>query len=60
MVSLLKALVKPRPFVEWAGGKRQILKHFFFYAMKEFLVGELSFFELSPKKAVISGLNAGL
>jgi len=66
-LELLRAGVKPRPFVKWAGGKRQILKHLLFYAPKEFnryfepfVGGGALFFELSPKRAVISDLNAEL
>ncbi|WP_456419878.1 DNA adenine methylase [Thermovibrio sp.] len=66
-MELLRAGVKPRPFVKWAGGKRQILKHLLFYAPKEFnryfepfVGGGALFFELSPKRAVISDLNAEL
>jgi DNA adenine methylase len=64
---LMRALAKPRPFVKWAGGKKQILKHLLFYALKEFnryfepfVGGGALFFELSPKRAVISDLNAEL
>jgi len=67
LLELLKAGVKPKPFVKWAGGKRQILKHLLFYAPKEFnryfepfVGGGALFFELSPKRAVISDLNAEL
>ena len=60
---------KPRPFLKWAGGKRQLLSHL----LKEipddykarryiepFLGGGALFFELNPNEAIISDLNEDL
>ncbi len=55
---------RPRPFVKWAGGKRQILKELisrvpgnFKTYYEPFVGGGALLFELSPPKAVISDLN---
>jgi DNA adenine methylase len=72
VVSLLKQ--KPKPFVKWVGGKRQLLKQFHelgalapegFDQTKHtyyepFVGGGAVFFELLPKKAVLSDFNAEL
>ncbi len=58
-----------KPFVKWAGGKRQLLseiqkhvpKRFGSYTYYEpFVGGGAVFFELQPKKAVINDVNAQL
>ncbi len=65
---------KPKPFVKWVGGKRQLLSQFkdlglyppsdFDYAkntyFEPFVGGGAVFFDLLPKKAVISDFNAEL
>lgn len=65
---------KPRPFVKWVGGKRQLLKQFKkmdlyppsqFDANKNtyfepFVGGGAVFFDLLPKKAFLSDLNSDL
>lgn len=56
-----------RPFVKWAGGKRQILPeilqsipHKFNKYFEPFVGGGALFFELRPKEAVINDLNSEL
>jgi DNA adenine methylase len=56
-----------RPFVKWAGGKRQILPeilqsipHKFNKYFEPFVGGGALFFELQPKEAVINDLNSEL
>jgi DNA adenine methylase len=60
---------KPKPFVKWVGGKRQLLKQFFekglypkkFNAYHEpFVGGGAVFFELTPEKSTLSDLNSEL
>lgn len=65
---------KPKPFVKWVGGKRQLLKQFKkmdlyppfgFNANKNtyfepFVGGGAVFFDLLPKKAFLSDLNSDL
>ena len=60
-------MIKGKPFVKWAGGKRQILDKLKKYAPEEFntyyepFVGGGAFlFELSPKNAVINDSNKEL
>ena len=60
-------MIKGKPFVKWAGGKRQIIDKLLKYAPHEFdtyyepFVGGGAFlFELSPKKAVINDSNQEL
>jgi len=60
-------MIKAKPFVKWAGGKRQILDKLKKFAPKEFetyyepFVGGGAFlFELSPKNAVINDSNEEL
>ncbi len=60
-------MLKGKPFVKWAGGKRQIIDKLKMYAPDEFdtyyepFVGGGAFlFELSPKKAVINDYNEEL
>ncbi len=65
---------KPKPFVKWVGGKRQLLKQFKMmnlYPPKDFnpskaryfepfVGGGAVFFDLLPQKAVLSDLNSEL
>jgi len=60
-------MIKGKPFVKWAGGKRQIIDKLKEYEPEEydtyyepFIGGGALFFELSPKKAVINDSNAEL
>ena len=60
-------MIKGKPFVKWAGGKRQIIDKLLQYAPDEFntyyepFVGGGSFlFELSPRNAVINDYNKEL
>lgn len=60
-------MLKGKPFVKWAGGKRQILDKLKKYAPDEFntyyepfIGGGALLFELSPKKAVINDSNKEL
>ena len=60
-------MLKGKPFVKWAGGKRQIIDKLLQYAPDEFntyyepFVGGGAFlFELSPKNAVINDYNKEL
>lgn len=60
-------MIKGKPFVKWAGGKRQIIDKLLKYAPDEFntyyepfVGGGALLFELSPKKAVINDLNKEL
>lgn len=62
---------KPRPFVKWVGGKRQLMKQFRDINLyppddfdpktatyfEPFVGGGAMFFDLLPKKAVLSDLN---
>ena len=57
-------MIKGKPFVKWAGGKRQIIDMLIKYAPREFntyyepfVGGGALFFELSPKKGVINDSN---
>ena len=57
-------MLKGKPFVKWAGGKRQIIDKLKKYAPDDFNVyfepfvgGGALLFELSPKKAVINDYN---
>ena len=57
-------MIKGKPFVKWAGGKRQIIDKLKMYAPDEyntyyepFVGGGALLFELSPKKAVINDYN---
>lgn len=57
-------MLKGKPFVKWAGGKRQIIDKLMMYAPYEydtyfepFIGGGALLFELSPKKAVINDYN---
>lgn len=60
-------MIKGKPFVKWAGRKRQIIDKLKMYAPYEFntyfepFVGGGAFlFELSPKNAVITDYNKEL
>lgn len=60
-------MIKGKPFVKWAGGKRQILDKLKQYVpmkyncyYEPFIGGGALFFELSPKKAVINDSNKEL
>lgn len=60
-------MIKGKPFVKWAGGKRQILDKLKMYVPLEFdtyyepfVGGGALLFELSPKKAVINDSNKEL
>ena len=60
-------MIKGKPFVKWAGGKRQIINKLKEYAPDEFntyyepfVGGGALLFELSPKKAVINDYNEEL
>ncbi|KKP88322.1 MAG: adenine methylase protein [Candidatus Nomurabacteria bacterium GW2011_GWC2_35_8] len=65
---------KPKPFVKWVGGKRQLLKQFRLMELyppekfntktniyfEPFVGGGAVFFDLLPEKAVLSDLNSEL
>ena len=60
-------MIKGKPFVKWAGGKRQILgllkQHIptnFDTYYEPFIGGGALFFELAPKKAIINDSNKEL
>ena len=60
-------MIKGKPFVKWAGGKRQIIDKLKQYIPDEFntyyepfVGGGALFFELSPSKAYINDFNAEL
>lgn len=60
-------MIKGKPFVKWAGGKRQIIDKLKKYVPEEFdtyyepfVGGEALLFELSPKHAVINDSNEEL
>ena len=60
-------MLRGKPFVKWAGGKRQIIDKLKQYIPEEFDVyyepfigGGALLFELSPKKAVINDYNEEL
>lgn len=60
-------MIKGKPFVKWAGGKRQIIDKLIKYSPVEFntyfepfVGGGALLFELSPDKAVINDYNAEL
>jgi len=64
LLNLTYTYAKPKPFVKWAGGKRQILKVLLSRVPKKFnryiepfVGGGALFFELRPKKAIISDIN---
>jgi len=60
-------VIKAKPFVKWAGGKRQIINELKRYVPEEyncyyepFIGGGALFFELAPKHAVINDSNKEL
>ncbi len=60
-------MLKGKPFVKWAGGKRQIIDKLKQYApdvfntyFEQFVGGGAFLFELSPKNAVINDYNKEL
>lgn len=60
-------MVKGKPFVKWAGGKRQIMNEIMKYIpfnyntyYEPFVGGGAVFFELAPKKAVLNDYNSEL
>ncbi len=60
-------MIKAKPFVKWAGGKRQIIKELKKYIPEDiecyyepFVGGGALFFDLAPKKAVINDFNGEL
>ena len=60
-------MIKGKPFVKWAGGKRQVINELLKYIPDEFdtyyepfVGGGALLFELSPKKAVINDSNEEL
>ncbi len=60
-------MIKAKPFVKWAGGKRQVIDKLTYYAPKKFnkyyepfVGGGALLFELSPKSALINDLNKEL
>ena len=60
-------MIKGKPFVKWAGGKRQIIEQLKKYIPEEFdtyyepfVGGGALLFELSPKKVVINDFNKEL
>ena len=60
-------MIKAKPFVKWAGGKRQILNELRKYVPEEyntyyepFIGGGALFFDLAPKNAVINDSNSEL
>jgi DNA adenine methylase len=59
--------VRAKPFLKWAGGKRQLLAHLrkfvppkFDRYFEPFLGGGALFFDLQPKKSVLSDVNPEL
>lgn len=62
-----EVLLKPKPFVKWAGGKRQLLKFIkervpdsYHRYIEPFVGGGALLFELLPKEAIISDINEEL
>ena len=60
-------MIKGKPFVKWAGGKRQIIDKLIKYVpydfntyYEPFVGGGALLFELSPKNAVINDYNKEL
>ena len=60
-------MIKGKPFVKWAGGKRQIIDKLKKYVPEEFntyyepfIGGGALLFELSPRRAVINDSNEEL
>ena len=64
MLKDVDSMIKGKPFVKWAGGKRQIIDKLkkclpeeFNTYYEPFIGGGALLFELSPKKAVINDSN---
>ncbi|MGC8993553.1 MAG: DNA adenine methylase, partial [Candidatus Aenigmatarchaeota archaeon] len=60
-------IIKPYPFVKWAGGKRQLLTVLKLFVpenydtyIEPFLGGGALFFSLMPQKAIVSDINQEL
>jgi len=60
-------MLKGKPFVKWAGGKRQVMAEIKKYLPEKyntyyepFVGGGAVFFELAPKKAVLNDYNKEL
>ncbi|HEY3500487.1 MAG TPA: DNA adenine methylase [Polyangiaceae bacterium] len=60
-------MLTPKPFLKWAGGKRQLLEHLTRHApsapkvyYEPFLGGGALFFHLQPKRAILTDSNARL
>ena len=60
-------MIKGKPFVKWAGGKRQIMPEIKKYVPENydtfyepFVGGGAVFFELAPRKAVLNDYNSEL
>lgn len=65
--ALIKLLVKPKPFVKWAGGKRQLINALinnlppsFNRYIEPFVGGGALLFEVLPHKAIINDINTEL
>lgn len=66
-VTIMEKNIKPKPFVKWAGGKRQIMdiirlkipKNYGTY-IEPFVGGGALLFELLPQKAIIGDINEEL
>lgn len=63
----MKIFIKPKPFVKWAGGKRQIIKFIkskvplsYERYIEPFVGGGALLFELLPKRAIIGDINKEL
>ena len=61
---LFKETVKPKPFVKWAGGKRQLINILLANLPSEyntyiepFVGGGALLFEVLPQKAIINDIN---
>ena len=60
-------MLKGKPFVKWAGGKRQVMNEIKKYIpenyntyFEPFVGGGAVFFELAPKKAILNDYNKEL
>lgn len=64
----MKRSVKAKPFLKWAGGKKQIIAHIekivkdisYNKYFEPFLGGGAVFFHLNPKKAFLNDINKEL
>ncbi|MCS6873777.1 MAG: DNA adenine methylase [Pyrinomonadaceae bacterium] len=64
---LIEVLLKPKPFVKWAGGKKQLLKlikerapYSYRRYIEPFVGGGALLFELLPKRAIVNDINEEL